>query len=120
MTVNYRTQMPKLGNRQILKTCLQSTCPELPSAGPPYRARSRVGTVRAPARAGSSCAMPPHHPDPEESLHLSELPAAHLSVDACGSAPVWLQWIIVSPKLLPRLPAGSVPHPMPSTPESTL
>lgn len=52
--------------------------------------------VRTPARVGSSCATPAHHPDPEESLHLSELQAAHLSVDACGSAPMWLQRVTVS------------------------
>ena len=76
--------------------------------------------VRTPARVGSSCAMPAHHPDPEESLHLSELQAAHLPVDACGSAPVWLQRVTVSPTLLLGSPTGSVPHPTPSAPEITL
>lgn len=87
--------------------------PWAPPCWPPYRARSRGDTGRTPARVGSSRAMPPHYPDPEEPLHLSELPAAHLSVDTCGSAPVWLQWITVSvTKTAPGVAngIGATPH----------
>ena len=69
--------------------------------------------VRSSARVGSSRAVPPHYPDPEESVRPSELLAAHLSVVICGSAPVWLQWITVSvTKTAPGVAngIGATPH----------
>lgn len=74
--------------------------------------------VRTSARVAPSCATPAYHPDPEESLHLSELQAALPSVDACGSAPVWLQRVTVSPALLLGSPTAWCPTPRPAPQKS--
>ena len=83
--VNSRMQLPKLGDRQIPKTCIQSTFPGLPSASPsvcpvpPTEPGWQGGHSKNPRPDGGPAPPhPPHCPDPEELLHLSEPQAVHL------------------------------------------
>lgn len=92
--VNYRMQRPKPGDRRIPKICIQSAFPGLPSASPwicpvPATEPGWQGGHSKNPRPDGAPAPPrlPHCPDPEESLHLSELQVE----DTCGSAAVWLQ-----------------------------
>lgn len=79
----------------------------------PLQSQEQGGHGKNPCPGGVQPCHASSLPYPEEPLHLSELPAAHLSVDTCGSAPVWLQWITVSvTKTAPGVAngIGATPH----------